>query len=237
MRLFLLPIGLLILLLGIVFFKGLLQSSDNVQNSFEASIVREENRDTFYEQVKTSNGEFIENAGFPVFDNKKIADESPKYVFNTSPSQILGSHIAADGSEKWIEVDLSDQKLYGWEGNRKVYDFAISSGRPGYDTVQGEFRVWSKVRNQAYRGGSRARGDYYYLPNVPYSLFFYKGYAIHGAYWHNDFGIKRRSSGCVNLRPTDAEQVYNWAGPAMPLGVGAVRSTADNPGVRVVVHE
>lgn len=150
---------------------------------------------------------------------------------------ILGSHTAADGSEKWVEVDISDQKLYAWEGNRKAYDFPISSGRPGYNTVQGEFRVWRKVRLQAYRGGSKKRGDYYYLPNVPYSLFFHEGYAIHGAYWHNDFGIKRRSSGCVNLRISDAEAIYTWAGPAMQSGTGAINSSSDNPGVRVLVHD
>lgn len=74
-------------------------------------------------------------------------------------------------------------------------------------------------------------------PNVPYSLFFHQGYAIHGAYWHNDFGIKRRSSGCINLKPEEAGVIYNWAGPAMTSGEGAVNSTSDNPGVRVVVHE
>lgn len=191
--------------------------------------------DTFIRQIAASSGQLAADAGQPIFDNEPVVFAIP--ASPVSSSEVLGSHIAADGSEKWIEVDLSDQRLYAWEGNQKVYDFAISSGRPGYDTVQGEFSVWAKVRNQVYRGGSKERGDYYYLPNVPYSLFFYKGYAIHGAYWHNDFGMKRRSSGCVNLFPADAQQIYNWAGPAMQENMTAVRATADNPGVRVVVHE
>lgn len=195
-----------------------------------------EEADKFLQQVIESRGEWVENAGTPIFDNKPLAVKPPRLAAD-SDQAVLGSHVAADGSEKWIEVDLSDQKLFAWEGSKKVFEFPISSGRPGYETPRGEFRVWSKVRLQAYKGGSKERGDYYYLPNVPYSLFFYKGYAIHGAYWHNDFGIKRRSSGCVNLRIDDAEKIYNWAGPAMPSGVGAVRSTSDNPGVRVVVHD
>lgn len=206
------------------------------ENPAERALAKEhDGTDAFYQQIVKSDGEWIENAGLPVFDNQVLATLPPKLAASV-PSQVLGSHIATDGSEKWIEVSLSDQKLYAWEGDRKVYEFAISSGRPGYDTVQGEFRVWSKVRNQAYRGGSKERGDYYYLPNVPYSLFFHNGYAIHGAYWHNDFGIKRRSSGCVNLSISDAETIYNWAGPAMPDDQGATRATSDNPGVRVVVH-
>lgn len=207
------------------------------QTAREASIANADKGGTieFIEQVKTTSGEWIENAGMPIFDNMPVVSLPQRPTRDSK--EILGSHIAADGSEKWIEIDISDQKLFAWEGNRRVYEFLVSTGRPGYDTVQGEFRVWRKVRNQAYRGGSRERGDYYYLPNVPYSLFFHKAYAIHGAYWHNDFGIKRRSSGCVNLKPEEAEIIYNWAGPAIASGVGAINATVDNPGIRVVVHD
>jgi len=104
--------------------------------------------------------------------------------------------------------------------------------------------VWGKVRSQRYKGGTPGTNTYYNLPNVPYSLFWgggdvpnWKGYAIHGAYWHNDFGIKNRSSGCVNVKPEEAGLLYTWAGPAMPEEVGAINSTEDNPGVRVVIHE
>lgn len=224
---------LVIFLFGAQTFK----IGENNQNSLEKTIANADNGGTaeFVEQVRNSSGEWVENAGSPIFDNKIVASLPQKPSKETIG--VLSSHISADGSEKWIEVDLSDFKLYAWEGNRKVYEFSVSTGRPGYKTITGEFRVWRKVRNQAYRGGSKARGDYYYLPNVPYSLFFQGGYAIHGTYWHNDFGIQNRSSGCVNLRIPDAEQIYNWAGPAMPSGVGAINSTSANPGVRVIVHE
>lgn len=212
-------------------------SQSKTQNFAElATAFEHDGTDRFLEQVKKGSGEWIENAGTPVFDNQRLAVKSPG-ITEESLTGVLGSHIASDGSEKWIEVGLSDFKLYAWEGNRKVFEFPISTGRPGYKTVTGEFRIWRKVRNQAYRGGSRERGDYYYLPNVPYSLFFHGAYAIHGAYWHNDFGVKNRSSGCVNLRISDAEQLYGWAGPAMSAGLGAFNSSPDNPGVRVIVHD
>lgn len=231
MRLLFLPIVMLIVLVGLS------------QNSLEKiSANWNDGTNAFYKQVLKSNGEWIDNAGTPTFDNKPVAT-LPQKPADNAPPQVLGSHIAADGSEKWIEVDLSDLKLSAWEGNRKVYEFLVSTGRLGYETPTGEFRVWRKVRSQLYKGGSKQRGDYYYLPNVPYSLFFgggevpdWKGYALHGAYWHNDFGIKNRSSGCINVRPTEMEQLYNWAGPAMPTEVRALNSTSDNPGIRIVVH-
>lgn len=190
--------------------------------------------EAFVNEVITSNGDWLPTLETPIFDNQPVAAYEPP---TEEPTVVLGSTTAADGSEKWIEVDISDQRLYGWEGDRKVFEFKTSTGRPGYDTVQGEFRVWRKVKSQRYRGGVPGTSGYYNLPNVPYSLFFHKGYAIHGAYWHNDFGISRRSSGCVNLQPEEAGIVFNWAGPDLASDVNAINSTEENPGVRVVVHE
>lgn len=191
----------------------------------------------FIAQVQTSLGEWEEGTQTPIFDNQEVKQLPQKPRKEDGRSNVLGSHLASDGSEKWIEVDLSDMKLFAWEGNRKVYEFSVSTGRPGYKTPPGEYRVWRKVRSQRYKGGTPGTSSYYNLPNVPYSLFFYKGYAIHGAYWHNDFGIKNRSSGCVNLHPENAKLIYEWAGPVMPLGEKAINSTPDNPGIRVVVHD
>ena len=206
--------------------------------------------DLFYQQVLKSNGEWVENTGTAIFNNQpvqsisKIETENILAKASESQDQVLGLHTAPDGSEKWIEIDLSDLRLYAWEGNRKVYEFLISTGRPGYNTPTGEFRVWRKVLSQTYRGGSKIRGDYYYLPNVPFSLFFggedvsnWKGYAIHGAYWHSDFGIKNRSSGCINVKPEEAGLLYAWAGPAIPERVNALNTSDDNPGIRVVIRE
>ena len=135
--------------------------------------------------------------------------------------------------EKWVEIDLSQQKLFVREGNRLIFEFPISSGLPWTPTVTGEFRVWHKNKAQLMEGGSKENNNYYYLPNVPFNMFFYKGYAMHGAYWHNDFG-KPRSHGCVNMRPEDAKSLYYWIAPqAEAWGISATKSS---PGTRVVVH-
>ena len=233
----------------LVFRNQFLPTNNTILNPIEAAVAEwNDGTYAFYQQVIKSSGEWVENAGEAVFDNQPVVSiskgETEEILAKSKDSQVLGLHTTADGTEKWIEVDLSDLKLYAWEGDRKVYEFAVSTGRPGYNTPTGEFRVWRKVRSQAYRGGSKARGDYYYLPNVPFSLFFGggdvpngQGYAIHGAYWHNDFGIKNRSSGCVNVKPEEAGLLYNWAGPAMPEGLGALNVTTDNPGVRIIIHD
>ena len=84
-------------------------------------------------------------------------------------------------------------------------------------------------------GGSKELGTYYYLPNVPSNMFFYKGYAIHGAYWHNNFGHPM-SHGCVNSPLSSVTQLFEWAGPVVPSGQNVTRATAENPGSRVYIH-
>lgn len=243
---FIIPIFIsLVIVLGIGISLKIISKAPSLET--KTAFAHEENS-YFGKQVAEGNGEWVEEVGIPIFDNQPITQPPQKDQENRSvgskpnSSNVLGLNFSNDG--KWIEVDLTKQKLYAWDKGLKVFDFDISSGRKGRDTPTGEFTVWRKVKYQAYRGGSKERGDYYYLPNVPHSLFFYneevdqsKGYAIHGAYWHNDFGKKRKSNGCVNLRLPDAEKLYYWAGPIIPDGVGAVNSTPENPGIRVLIHD
>jgi lipoprotein-anchoring transpeptidase ErfK/SrfK len=131
---------------------------------------------------------------------------------------------------KWIEVNLYEQTLAAYEGDRLVFATLISSGRPWTPTVTGLYRIQVKVR------ATRMDGDifgYYYLEDVPWTMFFYQGYALHGTYWHDRFGFPH-SRGCVNLSPRDARWLYEWAEPYgdRPL----VRATPDNPGTYVWVH-
>jgi lipoprotein-anchoring transpeptidase ErfK/SrfK len=106
---------------------------------------------------------------------------------------------------RWIEVNLSRQRLIAWENGRVVYSTAISSGKRGTPTRRGVFAIQSKYRAKTMRG----RG--YVAPNVPYTMFYSGGYAIHGAYWHNRFG-RPVSHGCVNLPVGQARRLYSWAG-------------------------
>jgi hypothetical protein len=90
--------------------------------------------------------------------------------------------------------------------------------------------------------GGSGRG-YYNLPNVPYTMFFensevpgWRGYGLHGTYWHNDFG-RQKSHGCVNLPTPIAKQLYEWTTPVLPEGKGMVRADANNVGTRILIHE
>jgi LysM repeat protein len=105
---------------------------------------------------------------------------------------------------RWIDVDISSQRLTAYQGTKPVFSALISSGLPRTPTVIGRFKVYTKLRS------TRMRGPGYDLPNVPYTMYFYKGYALHGTYWHHNFGHPM-SHGCVNLRTQDAAWLFNWA--------------------------
>jgi len=105
---------------------------------------------------------------------------------------------------KWIEVNLSEQRVYAWEGDVLMNSFIVSTGTWQTPTVTGTFKIWNKTRIQTMSGPG------YSLPNVPFVMYFYKDYGFHGTYWHNNFGTPM-SHGCVNLTIPDSEWLYNWA--------------------------
>ncbi|OGO28176.1 MAG: hypothetical protein A2Z16_08095 [Chloroflexi bacterium RBG_16_54_18] len=105
------------------------------------------------------------------------------------------------GAVFWIEVDLSAQRLRAYQGDALINAFIISGGRKPTPTVTGKFRVYVKYRYADMKG----RG--YYLENVPFVMYFYESYGVHGTYWHNNFGTPM-SHGCINLRTEDAAWLY-----------------------------
>ncbi len=137
--------------------------------------------------------------------------------------------------EKWIDINLTTQTLVAYDEKRPVFSTLVSSGKAGTSTVPGTFRLWVKIRQDKMEGGSRAKGDYYRLENVPYIMYYYKAYALHGTYWHMNFG-QPMSHGCVNLRTEDAEWLFNWTHPFVPEGVNVVYASEEDPGTRVVIH-
>lgn len=111
-------------------------------------------------------------------------------------------------NERWIDVNLTTQRLVAYEGDRAVFNTLVSSGTWLHPTVTGQFRVWLRYVAQTMDG--RRLGYDYYLPNVPYVMYFYRDYALHGTYWHNNFGTPM-SHGCVNLPTPAAEWIFNWS--------------------------
>jgi len=165
----------------------------------------------------------------------------PKYLQDSLQKGTVDSANSVDidvlGSkkkEKRIEVDLSKQKLYAYEGDKQKMDFNVSTGKWA-ETPTGEYRIWTKLKYTLMTGGSKEDNTYYYLPNVPFTMYFYQGFGIHGAYWHDNFGHPM-SHGCINMRIEDAEKLFYWANPALPENSNNVLSSENNQGTRVVIY-
>lgn len=114
-----------------------------------------------------------------------------------------------EAGEWWVDVDLSQQTFAAYEGQRMVFAGLISSGLPRWPTRRGLFRVWRRHLTTPMVGGE-VGDDYYYIEDVPHTMFFDGDIALHGAYWHDDFG-RPKSHGCVNIAPRAAEWLYYWA--------------------------
>lgn len=171
-----------------------------------------------------------------IFNNKQVA--IPSFVAQKNPIlPVLGDTTA----EKKIYVDLTNQRLYAFEGENLIYDFLVSTGKWGR-TPTGVFTIWSKFRYTKMSGGSTALRTYYYLPNVPFVMFFSndqvaasRGFSLHGTYWHNNFGHPM-SHGCVNMKTSEAELIYRWAHPTSEDPTKSVRTTGDNPGTTIIIY-
>jgi len=124
--------------------------------------------------------------------------------------------VAPPGGDKWIEVSLSQQYLWAWEGNTLMLETYVSTGRDGFETPEGTFYINTKLLSQTMSGV--IGGEYYNVPDVPWVMYFTDlGHALHGTYWHNNFGTPM-SHGCVNLPMDVAEWMYGWA----PIGTEVV---------------
>ncbi|OGC98633.1 hypothetical protein A2W16_02385 [Candidatus Amesbacteria bacterium RBG_16_48_31] len=165
----------------------------------------------------------------PLVPPQAINDSAVAYRPEPGADQVLGAN-----NSRWIEVDLGRQKLIAHDGDQIFLESLISSGL-GNRTPVGEYRIWYKIRSTKMEGGNRLTKSYYYLPNVPYAMFFFGSYGIHGTYWHNNFG-NRMSHGCVNAPTPIAEKLFYWTDPPLPEGKATVTATAENPGTRVVIH-
>ena len=118
--------------------------------------------------------------------------------------------------EKWIEIVIEHQSLVAYEGTEPVYATMISSGDKKHPTKYGIFRIWWK-KAQTQMSNQMAGAESYRVDDVPWAQYFYLGQALHGAYWHSDWG-NRRSHGCINLAPKDAKWLYDWSYPQVPPG-------------------
>jgi L,D-transpeptidase-like protein len=158
-------------------------------------------------------------------------------------------HVAAKPRElpelarddrRWIDVSITNQVLVLWEGATPVYATLVSTGKDGLgdprttqSTPQGTFAIQRKHVTTSM--DSDAADAEFELRDVPWVMYFKGGYALHGAYWHDDFG-RKRSHGCINLSPIDARHVFEWSLPHVPEHWhGAYASDAFGPGTTLRV--
>ena len=148
----------------------------------------------------------------------KIEDIRVAFLPPPPPPEIQGE------DEPWVDVDLKNRVLFAMRGKSLVRVFLVSAAD---ETPTGVHRVYWKLVNQTF---DRQRDrEAYFLEAVPFILYFKDAYALHGAYWHDEFGVIQ-THGCVNLAPADARWLFNFLGPALPDGYVSIRATASTPG-------
>jgi lipoprotein-anchoring transpeptidase ErfK/SrfK len=157
-------------------------------------------------------------------------------TLSVPPDEVGGTRT----TERWIDVDLATQTLVAYDATHPVYATLISSGRgpAGSDTATplGVHRIWVKLSTTNM--GNLEKDDaepHYSIEDVPYVQFFDKGVALHGAFWHRDFG-RVHSHGCVNLAPRDAQWLFDFTAPHLPAGWSAVLPSPLERGTAVRVR-
>lgn len=105
---------------------------------------------------------------------------------------------------RWIDVNLTNQTVTAYDHDSAAATFFVSTGKMLTPTITGQFKIYRKFPVADMYGPD------FYLPNIPYVMYFFRGFALHGTYWHNEFG-RPASHGCVNLTVADAEWLFNFA--------------------------
>jgi lipoprotein-anchoring transpeptidase ErfK/SrfK len=136
----------------------------------------------------------------------RIAPDTWVHQFRVSVHQPIARPAEID-TERWVAIDLYEQVLTAYEGDRPVFTTLISSGLPWWATNEGLFNVtWMRPRDDMTQD---LPNDFYYLEEIPWTSFFDRGIAMHGTYWHDGFGYPQ-SHGCVNMSITDAHWLYQF---------------------------
>jgi len=151
----------------------------------------------------------------------------------TPPDDVVGAH------ERWIDVDRASQTLVAYEGPNPVFATLVSTGRGPDDstlTPAGVHRIWIKLLTSDMGHAERDDSDANYsLEDVPYVQFFDHAIALHGTYWHSDFG-RARSHGCINLSLADAHWLFAFTNPRLPAAWTAAGPTSSDLGTVIRVR-
>lgn len=127
-----------------------------------------------------------------------------RVLVNTTPP------TGANG-DRWIEVNLEEQTMTVYDQGQLVYATLVATGMEPFFTRPGIFQIQQKKELETMSGAFEAdRSDFYYLEDVPWTMYYDQNRALHGAYWRTAFGYTQ-SHGCINLSPGDAHWLYDWA--------------------------
>ena len=149
----------------------------------------------------TSTPEVTETPGTIAME---IIPDTPTSVYVAPTYSPSKPSLSVSGGTRWVDVDLTNQRVYAYEGETLINSFLVSTGTWLTPTVTGKYKIYVKYET------ANMHGPGYFLPDVPYVMYFYKGYGLHGTYWHSNFGTPM-SHGCVNLATGDAAWLFNWA--------------------------
>ena len=150
------------------------------------------------------------------------------------------SEVGAD--EKWIDVNLTRKTLVAFVGDKPVFATLVSPGKRSstkardHRTKVGSWRIREKHISTTMDGDGPAGDLPYSIQDVPYVQYYDGSYALHGAFWHNNFG-REQSHGCVNLSPADAKYLFGFTEPHIPRGWHGVWSSDKRKGTLVNIHE
>ncbi|HKU37121.1 MAG TPA: L,D-transpeptidase [Polyangiales bacterium] len=172
-------------------------------------VLRREKLDIF-EEVKIGRKRWLR-----IGDGRWMKSGDLNEVRQTARPTGTGTH------PQWFDVDLGEQTVVAYQNDTPVYATLTASGREPNHTPLGNYPIWGKAT--AITMKSQEYDDIpYYVNKVPWVMFFQAHNALHGAYWHDRFGITK-SHGCVNLSPRDARAIFDWLEPALPPGWTSVR--------------
>jgi hypothetical protein len=180
-----------------------------------------------------------ERVGDHIYHRLEVNGE-PRYARDwfIGVAEVIEPPFDAKDDEPWVHVDLGQQTLVLYEGVRPVFATLVSSGLDEHATPTGVFTIRRKQLSDTMSNlGPEAGDDRYRIEDVPWTQYFSGSIALHGAFWHNRFGLQR-SHGCINLAPRDAHRVFQATWPRVPSGWHGI--TTDGTGLtasRVVVTE
>ncbi len=193
-------------------------NTDNIQ-AYVDQIAKNHNHPARAQVTLSSGGIIPGSAGVTVLNTQAAVATLSQNLLNGKGQQVDlpvrnngFQTISAAGAGKWIEVDLTNKRLYAYQDASLLRTFLVSAGAPATPTPTGTYAIYSKYTQQTM-SGPNADGTRYVQPNVPWVNYFHSDFAIHGNYWRPSsyFGNINSSHGCVGLRTSDASWVYNWA--------------------------